>query len=146
MRIYSSLSPLDLHARGAEICRAILARDDSTRSAFGQRELSPLFTSDQPSRSQLTPSILEIPIDWDSLHTFIQGPSIAPLDTANFSHYDDYSLWHHALMCYLQLCVRYPAFKDSKVSFHRLVRLRCLYPRLTCSLADRTGSAYHRLS
>ncbi|GAA5983075.1 hypothetical protein JCM5350_006805 [Sporobolomyces pararoseus] len=88
MRIYSSLSPLDLHARGAEICRAILARDDSTRSAFGKH--------------------------WDSLHTFVQGPSIAPLDTANFSHYDDYSLWHHALMCYLQLCVRYPAFKDSK--------------------------------
>jgi hypothetical protein len=40
MRIYSSLSPLDLHARGAEICRAILARDDSTRSIYGQRELT----------------------------------------------------------------------------------------------------------
>ncbi|GAA6021127.1 hypothetical protein JCM11491_005646 [Sporobolomyces phaffii] len=88
MRIYSSLSPLDLHARGAEICRAILARDESTRALFGQH--------------------------WDSVHFFVQGPSIAPVDTAGFSRYDDYSLWHHALMCYLQLCVRYPAFKESK--------------------------------
>lgn len=88
MRIYSSLSPLDLHARGAEICRTILARDESTRASFGQH--------------------------WDSVHTFIQGPSIAPLDTAGFSQYDDYSLWHHALMCYLQLLIRYPAFKGSK--------------------------------
>ncbi|GAA5896225.1 uncharacterized protein JCM6883_006840 [Sporobolomyces salmoneus] len=88
MRIYSSLSPLDLHARGAEISRAILTRDESTRALFGQH--------------------------WDSLHLFLQGPSLAPLDTSGFAHYDDYSLWHHALMCYLQLCVRYPAFKESK--------------------------------
>ncbi|GAA5851174.1 hypothetical protein JCM3766R1_005289 [Sporobolomyces carnicolor] len=88
MRIYSSLSPLDLHARGAEICRAILTRDGSTRSLFGQH--------------------------WDSIHSFVEGPLIAPLDTAGFSHYDDYSLWHHSLMCYLQLCVRYPAFQESK--------------------------------
>ncbi|GAA5875779.1 hypothetical protein JCM16303_003993 [Sporobolomyces ruberrimus] len=88
MRIYSSLSPLDLHARGAEICRSILARDESTRNLFGQH--------------------------WDSIHLFVQGPSIAPIDTAGFNRYDDYSLWHHALMCYLQLCVRYPAFKESK--------------------------------
>jgi hypothetical protein len=27
MRIYSSLSPLDFHARGAELCRVILLRD-----------------------------------------------------------------------------------------------------------------------
>ncbi|GAA5922176.1 uncharacterized protein JCM15063_003209 [Sporobolomyces koalae] len=88
MRNYSSLSPIDLHARGAEVCRTILARDESTRSLFGQY--------------------------WDSVHLFSQGPVIAPIDTAGFQQYDDYSLWHHALMTYLQLCVRYPAFRDSK--------------------------------
>ncbi|GAA6059596.1 hypothetical protein JCM10212_005095 [Sporobolomyces blumeae] len=88
MRIYSSLSPLVLHARGSEICRAILARDEATRAQFG--------------------------LHWDSLHKFSTGPSIAPIDTGGFASFDDYSLWHHALMCYLQLCVRYPSFQESK--------------------------------
>lgn len=28
--------------------------------------------------------------------------------------YEDYSLWHHSLMTYLQLCTRYPNFRESK--------------------------------
>ncbi|GAA5919097.1 hypothetical protein JCM1841_005622 [Sporobolomyces salmonicolor] len=88
MRIYSSLSPLDLHARGAELCRVILSRDPQLMALYGH--------------------------DLDRLHLFHAGPSLAPLDTHGFAAYDDYSLWHHALMCYLQLCVRYPAFRDGK--------------------------------
>ncbi|GAA5895489.1 hypothetical protein JCM5296_006780 [Sporobolomyces johnsonii] len=88
MRIYSSLSPLDLHARGAELCRVILSRDPQLMALYGH--------------------------EFDHLHLFHAGPSLAPFDTHGFAAYDDYSLWHHALMCYLQLCVRYPAFRDGK--------------------------------
>lgn len=52
--------------------------------------------------------------DFDRLHTFSLGPLLAPLDTCGFSQFDDYSLFHHAVMVYLQLCVRYPQFRESK--------------------------------
>lgn len=35
MRIYSSLSPLDLHARGAELCRALILRNAECMHRFG---------------------------------------------------------------------------------------------------------------
>ena len=35
MRIYSSLSPLDLHTRGAELCRVILLRDAECMRLYG---------------------------------------------------------------------------------------------------------------
>lgn len=38
MRIYSSLSPLELHARAAELCRVILTRDPTMHAQFGHRE------------------------------------------------------------------------------------------------------------
>ncbi|GAA5847381.1 hypothetical protein JCM5353_008144 [Sporobolomyces roseus] len=90
MRIYSSLSPLELHSRGAEICRALLKRD-------------PSLTLYHPHFNQF--------------HSFVEGPQLALIDQCGFFNegvYDDYSLWHHALMCYLQLCVRYPEFRESK--------------------------------
>lgn len=37
MRIYSSLSPLDFHARGAELCRVILLRDSDCMQKYGHR-------------------------------------------------------------------------------------------------------------
>ncbi|GAA6056254.1 hypothetical protein JCM3770_007278, partial [Rhodotorula araucariae] len=88
MRIYSSLSPLDLHARGAELCRVILLRDAACMRLYGHH--------------------------FDRLQAFKVGPLIAPLDTCGFAGYDEQSLWHHALQTYLQLCVRYPAFRDGK--------------------------------
>ncbi|BGP45038.1 hypothetical protein JCM10450v2_000855 [Rhodotorula kratochvilovae] len=88
MRVYSSLSPLDLHARGAELCRVILLRDAECMRLYGHH--------------------------FDRLQAFKVGPLIAPLDTCGFASYDEQSLWHHALQTYLQLCVRYPAFRDSK--------------------------------
>lgn len=36
MRIYSSLPPLELHARGAELCRVLLTRDRTLKAQFGQ--------------------------------------------------------------------------------------------------------------
>ncbi|GAA6000340.1 uncharacterized protein JCM10292_001466 [Rhodotorula paludigena] len=88
MRVYSSLSPLDLHARGAELCRVILLRDAGAMRLYGHH--------------------------FDRLQTFKVGPLLAPIDTCGFGAYDDASLWHHALQTYLQLCVRYPAFRDGK--------------------------------
>ncbi|GAA5839587.1 hypothetical protein JCM11251_003553 [Rhodosporidiobolus azoricus] len=88
MRIYSSLSPLDLHARGAELCRVILLRDVDAMRQHGH--------------------------NFDRLHLFTRGPTLAPLDTCGFAQYDDYSLFHHAVMVYLQLCVRYPGFREGK--------------------------------
>lgn len=89
MRIYSSLSPLDLHARGAELCRVILTRDRQLKAQYGN------FIND--------------------LERLVQGPIIAPSRRCEFDTYDDYALWHHGLMTYLQLCTRYPSFRDSKV-------------------------------
>ncbi|GAA6040766.1 hypothetical protein JCM8097_003287 [Rhodosporidiobolus ruineniae] len=88
MRIYSSLSPLDLHARGAELCRVILLRDASAMQAYGH--------------------------NYDRLHLFTHGPVLAASDVCGFSGYDDASLAHHAIMVYLQLCVRYPHFREGK--------------------------------
>ncbi|GAA5911961.1 hypothetical protein JCM6882_004726 [Rhodosporidiobolus microsporus] len=88
MRIYSSLSPLDLHARGAELCRVILLRDVDAMRQHGH--------------------------NFDRLHLFTRGPTLAPLDTCGFAQYDGYSLFHHAVMVYLQLCVRYPGFREGK--------------------------------
>ncbi|GJN91877.1 hypothetical protein Rhopal_004902-T1 [Rhodotorula paludigena] len=88
MRVYSSLSPLDLHARGAELCRVVLLRDAGAMRLYGHH--------------------------FDRLQTFKVGPLLAPIDTCGFGAYDDASLWHHALQTYLQLCVRYPAFRDGK--------------------------------
>ncbi|GAA5853378.1 hypothetical protein JCM8547_002433 [Rhodosporidiobolus lusitaniae] len=88
MRIYSSLSPLDLHARGAELCRVVLLHDADAMRLHGH--------------------------NYDRLHTFSVGPVLAPIDTCGFSQFDDYSLFHHAVMVYLQLCVRYPQFREGK--------------------------------
>ncbi|TKA51485.1 hypothetical protein B0A53_05540 [Rhodotorula sp. CCFEE 5036] len=88
MRIYSSLSPLDFHARGAELCRVILLRDADCMQRFGHV--------------------------FDRLQTFTLGPVIALVDTCGFSTYDDQSLWHHAVQTYLQLCVRYPELTEGK--------------------------------
>ncbi|GAA6046450.1 hypothetical protein RTBOTA2_000759 [Rhodotorula toruloides] len=88
MRIYSSLSPLDLHARGAELCRVLLLRDADCMRNFGHL--------------------------YDRLQSFTIGPVIAPLDTCGFASYDDGSLYHHAVQTYLQLCVRYPSFREGK--------------------------------
>ncbi|BGP13031.1 hypothetical protein JCM10213v2_000950 [Rhodosporidiobolus nylandii] len=88
MRIYSSLSPLDLHARGAELCRTILLRDAQVMQKFGHH--------------------------FDRLHAFTVGPIIAPIDACGFAHFDDASVFHHAVMIYLQLAVRYPQFKSGK--------------------------------
>lgn len=44
MRIYSSLSPLDLHARGAELCRVILLRDAECMRLYGHRASHPALT------------------------------------------------------------------------------------------------------
>lgn len=107
MRIYSSLSPLDLHARGAELCRVLLLRDAGCMRNFGHRA-SPLPYRRQTS---LTPSATV----YDRLESFTIGPVIAPLDTCGFAGYDDGSLYHHAVQTYLQLCVRYPSFRDGKV-------------------------------
>lgn len=35
MRIYSSLNPLELHARGAEVCRVVLTRDRELKAEYG---------------------------------------------------------------------------------------------------------------
>lgn len=114
MRIYSSLSPLDLHARGAEICRALLARDSSLAPYYPRTLFMPLCLflfqtlTDELRRG--------VSVDFDHFHQFVSGPQLALVDTIGFSQtYDDYSLWHHSLMIYLQLCVRYPSFRDSKV-------------------------------
>ncbi|ORY72768.1 hypothetical protein BCR35DRAFT_307547 [Leucosporidium creatinivorum] len=88
MRIYSSLSPLELHARGAELCRVILTRDRGLKSQFGHHV--------------------------NDLEKLIVGPVIPPSKRCGFHEYDDYSLWHHSLMTYLQLCTRYPSFRESK--------------------------------
>ncbi|GAA5974002.1 hypothetical protein JCM11641_008205 [Rhodosporidiobolus odoratus] len=88
MRIYSSLSPLDLHARGAELCRNLLLRDADLMKLHGH--------------------------NFDRLHSFAVGPVLAPLDTCGFAHYDDFSLFHHAVMVYLQLFSRYPQLRDGK--------------------------------
>ncbi|GAA5851575.1 hypothetical protein JCM9279_006903 [Rhodotorula babjevae] len=88
MRIYSSLSPLDLHARGAELCRVILLRDAECMRLYGHY--------------------------FDRLQSFKIGPVIAAIDSCGFSTYDEQSLWHHALQTYLQLCVRYPPFREGK--------------------------------
>jgi hypothetical protein len=50
---------------------------------------------------------------YDSLDSFLEGPAIAPSTRCNFHTYDDYSLWHHCLMIYLQLCTRYPSLRES---------------------------------
>lgn len=52
----------------------------------------------------------------DSLESFLEGPTIAPSSRCNFHSYDDYSLWHHCLMIYLQLCTRYPTLRESGTS------------------------------
>ncbi|GAA6010391.1 hypothetical protein JCM10207_005206 [Rhodosporidiobolus poonsookiae] len=88
MRVYSSLSPLDLHSRGAELCRVILLRDAASMQQHGH--------------------------NYDRLHSFTRGPVLAPLDLCGFAQYDDYSLFHHGVMMYLQLCVRYPQFREGK--------------------------------
>ncbi|GAA5979894.1 hypothetical protein JCM10908_001455 [Rhodotorula pacifica] len=88
MRIYSSLSPLDFHARGAELCRVILLRDAECMQRFGHV--------------------------FDRLQTFTLGPVIALVDTCGFASYDEQSLWHHAVQTYLQLCVRYPELTEGK--------------------------------
>ncbi|GAA5880705.1 hypothetical protein JCM3774_002800 [Rhodotorula dairenensis] len=88
MRIYSSLSPLDFHARGAELCRVILLRDADCMQRFGHV--------------------------FDRLQTFTLGPVIALVDTCGFAAYDEQSLWHHAVQTYLQLCVRYPELTEGK--------------------------------
>lgn len=107
MRIYSSLPPLDLHARGAELCRVVLLRDADCMRNFGHR--APPLSYRQPR--SLTPSAAV----YDRIQSFTIGPVIAPLDTCGFASYDDGSLYHHAVQTYLQLCVRYPAFRDGKV-------------------------------
>jgi len=115
MRIYSSLSPLDLHARGAELCRVILLRDAECMRLYGHRaSLSPSRADRPPSSHRLTPSPSR-PADSDRLQTFKVGPVIAAIDSCGFSTYDEQSLWHHALQTYLQLCVRYPPFREGKV-------------------------------
>ncbi|GAA5939920.1 hypothetical protein JCM3775_007150 [Rhodotorula graminis] len=88
MRIYSSLSPLDLHARGAELCRVVLLRDAECMRLYGHY--------------------------FDRFQSFKVGPAIAAIDSCGFSSYDEQSLWHHALQTYLQLCVRYPPFREGK--------------------------------
>lgn len=54
--------------------------------------------------------------DVDTLESFIEGPNIAPSTRCNFHSYPDYDLWHHCLLTYLQLCTRYPSFRDSPPS------------------------------
>ncbi|KAK4058213.1 hypothetical protein OIO90_000952 [Microbotryomycetes sp. JL221] len=88
MRIYSSLPPLELHARGAELCRVILTRDRALKAQYGH----------------LT----------NELERFMMGPAIPISKRCGFHEYDDYSLWHHACLTYLQLCTRYPNFRASK--------------------------------
>ncbi|KDE05008.1 hypothetical protein MVLG_04553 [Microbotryum lychnidis-dioicae p1A1 Lamole] len=113
MRVYSSLSPLELHARGAELCRVILMRDAILKARYGYLG--------------------------DKLESFVQGPSIVPAKRCGFHEYDDYSLWHHALMSYLQLCTRYPSFRDSKPATIDVIPDQSLLPPtlLEISLIER---------
>ncbi|KAK4054731.1 hypothetical protein OIV83_000655 [Microbotryomycetes sp. JL201] len=90
MRIYSSLPPLELHARGAELCRVVLTRDRALKAQFGHLS--------------------------NELENFVVGPVIPPSRRCGFHDYDDYSLWHHACLTYLQLCTRYPGFQGSKAA------------------------------
>ncbi|SCV68768.1 BQ2448_889 [Microbotryum intermedium] len=113
MRIYSSLSPFELHARGAELCRVILMRDAVLKTRYGHLG--------------------------DKLESFVQGPSIVPAKRCGFHEYDDYSLWHHALMSYLQICTRYPSFRDSKPATIDIIPDQSLLPPtlLEISLIER---------
>lgn len=114
MRIYSSLSPLELHSRGAEICRALLKRDPSL-TLYHPRKLSLSLNCLTRETHNRVGDVL----DFNQFHSFVEGPPLALIDQCGFSNegvYDAYSLWHHALMCYLQLCVRYPEFRESKVN------------------------------
>lgn len=52
MRIYSSLSPLDFHARGAELCRVILLRDADCMQRFGHGAFSFPFSFSETPRER----------------------------------------------------------------------------------------------
>lgn len=88
MRIYSSLAPLELHIRGAELCRVILVRDGHLKAEFADKV--------------------------NALDALVEGPKLTPSNACDFASYSDYDLWHHSVMTFLQLSTRYPAFGRSQ--------------------------------
>lgn len=88
----------------------ILTRDRGSKAQFGQRE--------SPDSAWYVVTVCSHSYgsaDVNDLERLVIGPIITPSKRCAFHEYDDYSLWHHSLMIYLQLCTRYPTFRESKV-------------------------------